>query len=76
MMNQLDDIQKSDPSYYRQLRRDIEIKMRPQDRPDFGKGLRKLKPAYEKAKGYYERFRSWLDRNGLVAFRRIPKPDI
>ena len=70
MNRQLDQIKEGDPETYRELQDVRNVPVRPQDRPDFGKGWRKSEPARRWISNQYESFRSWLDRNGPIYFRR------
>jgi hypothetical protein len=48
-----------------------EIPLDPRHKPDFSRSIEKVKPIYEKAAGYYERFRQWLSDSGIVFFYRV-----
>ncbi len=76
MAQQLDDMQKHMPRAYEQLRRDTEIPLRPEDKPDFGKGLKKLEPVKKKIEECWEGIRTWWDKYGLVAGRRVKPLDL
>ena len=47
-----------------------------QHEADFGKGLEKVKPLYDKAGECWEDFRGWLDKHGPWQLRRIKPLDL